>query len=245
MKKKILAMAMVLTLAAAAVGCGSESGNTESSSTEASSAAVTEAKSEGAAKDAAEADTKSGSEGATEGASKEAGNEDADKTFKGVAEGTTYNNTFYGVSFTAPEGGKWEFSDSAELAARVGKTGDEVKAMTFADVKGGKVYPAMMCADMTTGESTSFILSGITAGMSEKDMIDATAKTLESTAEAVVKEGSPIGSTYYTDINYKEGGVTLFMRQFYIFKDETVATITVTSMTEEGRDKLIAGWKNK
>ncbi len=243
MKKKILAMAMVLTLAAAAVGCGSESGSTESSSTEVTSgAAATEAKSEETTKAATEAGSEAGSEAASEAAS-ESGSADAEKTFKGTSEGKTYNNSFYGLSFTAPEKGSWEFSGPSDLAARVNKTGDEVNAMTFADIKGGKIYPAMMCADMTSGESTSLILSGITAGKSEKDMIDEAAKALESTATTEVKEGSPIGSTYYIDLKYEEGDVTLYMRQYYIFKDDTAATITVTSMSTEGRDALVAGWK--
>ena len=128
--KKILVVTMVLALAIASVGCGSE--KKEDNTT--------------AASEAAKADG-------------EAGNtSEAANYFKGSSAGKTYTNDVYGITFTSPEG-QWIYAEPSELASRVGKTSDEVNSMTFEDVKGGKVFPAMMCTNMSSGESVSFILS--------------------------------------------------------------------------------------
>ena len=247
MKKRLLAVTMMLALAVAAVGCGE---NKDADTTN-STSAVTEAKSEGTTSAATEAKSEGTTSAATEAKSEgdttaatEASQSTGDTDFAGSANGKTYTNGYYGVTFTAPEG-SWVFSNPSELASRVGKTSDQVKAMTFKDIQAGGVYPAMMCADMSSGESASFILSGVTAGMDEKQLVEATAKALESTAKAEVKEGSPIGSTYYVEIGYSESGVELYMRQYYIFKDDTAATITVTSFTKDGLEKICSGWKNQ
>ena len=117
--------------------------------------------------------------------------------------------------------------------------------MTFEDVKGGKVFPAMMCTNMSSGESVSFILSASQAGVSEKDQIEATAKALGTQANVEVKEGSPIGSTYYCDMIYEDAGVNLYMRQYYIFIEGTAGTITVTASTKESFETLCNAWKAK
>ena len=214
--KKILVVTMVLVLAIASVGCGSE--KKEDNTT--------------AASEAAKADG-------------EAGNtSEAANYFKGSSAGKTYTNDVYGITFTSPEG-QWIYAEPSELASRVGKTSDEVNSMTFEDVKGGKVFPAMMCTNMSSGESVSFILSASQAGVSEKDQIEATAKALGTQANVEVKEGSPIGSTYYCDMIYEDAGVNLYMRQYYIFIEGTAGTITVTASTKESFETLCNAWKAK
>jgi len=257
MKKKLLVISMVMALSLAAVGCGdkndsTEAGNSTSAATEAKSesGAVTEAKSESGAvteaKSESGAATEAASEAATE-AKSESGAATGDPTdFAGSASGKTYTNGMFGLSFTAPDGGQWTFSDASELSARVGKTADEIKAMTLDDIKKGGVYPSMMCVDMSSGESVSLILSGVTGGADEKTSIDATAETLKNSlagkGTCEVKEGSPIGSTYYVDIAYSESGVNLRMRQYYSFKDGVAGTITVTATSDESLETLCKAW---
>ena len=254
---------MVIALSLAAVGCGdksdsTEAGNSTSAAPQAASEAVTEAKSEsGAASEAAseavtEAKSESGaaSEAASETATEaktEGGAATGDPTdFAGSASGKTYTNGMFGLSFTAPDGGQWTFSDASELSARVGKTADQIKAMTLDEIKQGSVYPSMMCVDMSSGESVSLILSGVTGTTDEKASIDATAETLKTSlagkGTCEVKEGSPIGSTYYVDIAYSESGVNLRMRQYYSFKDGIAGTITVTATSEESLETLCKAW---
>ena len=259
MKKKLLVFSMVMALSLAAVGCGdksdsTEAGNSTSTAAEAKteSDAVTEAKSESGAATEAASESGAATETASEnGAATEAKSESGVATgdtsdFAGSASGKTYTNGMFGLSFVAPDGGQWTFSDASELSARVGKTPEQIKAMTLDDIKKGGVYPSMMCVDMSSGESVSLILSGITGSGEEKATIEATAETLKASLSGKgtceVKEGSPIGSTYYVDIVYGEAGVNLRMRQYYCFKDGVAATVTITATTPESLETLSKAW---
>ncbi len=218
MKKRIYGIVLTCALAFAMVGCGSETENTGETTTAAQS---TEAS---------------------------AGSSDS-VDFRGSVNGTTYTNPYLNITFTAPDS-DWMFSDAADLAQRVGKTGEQLSAYTLSDISGGKVFPAMMCTNMKTGESTSLILSAYDTTKDEKTMIEELSTQMEqqfsssgTSLKCEVKEGSSFGIKYYIDISYDQSGVTLYMRQFYFFKDGVAASITVTAFSDENRTKLCNGWK--
>ena len=224
MKKKLFAAILTCALAFAMVGCGSETGDTSAASSESGAASETEA-----------------------GTAASSSSDSSD--FRGSVSGTTYTNSYLNISFTSP-GSDWMFSDSKDLAARVNKAGEDLEKYTLADIAGGKIFPAMMCTNMKTGESTSLILSSFDQTKDEKTVIEATAKQMEQSIasgdtnlKCEVKEGSRIGSTYYVDISYSQSGVELYMRQYYIFKDGVASTITITSTSQDGLKALDDAWK--
>lgn len=260
MKRKVLLMALAMTVVLSA--CGGNSDKETSSNTDANVSEEAGTEDTDAAEDADAADENSEAEDA-DVAGEDAGAEDADaagedaeaedseaaagKYAKGTVTETGWESEFFGLRYTAPEG--MGMSSEEELNELMG-LGQEVLSEDFSELQLKyaeltSVYEMMSVADDQTTNvvvtveklmgkmDASAYVDALEQGLSQVTAIN---YTLVSDDETI-----KIGNNDYVKVSYEaeSSGVSMYQDYYVRVVDDRAIALTLTYLDESARDNVL------
>lgn len=169
----------------------------------------------------------------------------------GSIDGNVYENEFFGISLTLPDG--YSFVSDKELSQIAGRTVDEIKDEegTIASIEAGEVITYAFAQDSTGLNSVNIVLSknmdpSITVKEAMESALTEIVPVLEDSGFIDVKAGiekkKAAGSTH--EIMYVEGkigGFGFYEKQIAFFKDGYAIHITIANYGEDNTEALFEG----
>ncbi|WP_026651101.1 hypothetical protein [Butyrivibrio proteoclasticus] len=246
MKKKIVAIMLMASLAIASVACGStkeiEPATNESSVEESS------------VEESVEETTEEADEADSEEEAKEVSEEEVDDSefTSGVINGNVYENMFFDVTYTIQD--DMRFATEDELALLSGAMSDLVDdEATKSQLDNGQtviVAYALNADNTKTFNVTMSSLNVFGSLLSEKTLVDMSIEqampTLEQmyqNVEVSTEEMEIMGETHYVaNMSMEMNGVQLYQRQMYIIKGSYVSAYTCATTDLAELDKLYEGF---
>lgn len=170
----------------------------------------------------------------------------------GTVNGQTYTNDLLGISLTLDDG--WRFLNRDEINEVLGVTSSLVSDEEIAkSLENGNSYMDMYAMQETTGATLNINVQkvGLSAFLLKEDTV---LKESESSVVSAL-ESMGLSNIAYNpgtmnfagkehacaDISGEISGVTLYEKQVCIIKGSYVASITVSTVNENGTDTIL-GW---